>query len=115
MRCADDAEDEVLLKFKAVNGLNRPSNRDHRSVLSWFAAKRPLVAEEAEYIQRKEDLVSIHTGRECGGFDGLVETCLSFIDRTLTKRNCHIIKAGRSLEQWAHRILISLAENLLVT
>lgn len=84
----------MLLNSKAVHGLSRPSNQDHRSVLNWFAAKKPLVKREEEYIRRKEDLVSIHCGRECGGFDVFVEKCLSLLDGILMKCNCNVVKAG---------------------
>lgn len=89
---AESRLDEVLLRTKAVNALQRPSNRDHRSLVNWFAAKKPLVAREAQYIDRKEDLVSLYSGRECGGFDGLVERFLGAVDTGLGKCNCHIIK-----------------------
>jgi len=116
LRCAYKILDEVLLNSKAVNGLNRPSNRDHRSVLSWFAAKTPLVEEEAEYIQRKEDLVSIHAGRKCGGFDGLVERYLTFLDKALTRCNCHVIKASDPPGGMnpAQCMLMLFAEDLLI-
>lgn len=88
--------DNALLQSKAVNSLKRPSNRDHRSITNWFDAKKPLVAREARFIHRKEDLVSLHDGRECSGFDGFVEQCLNVLDKLLGKINCHIIRVSNT-------------------
>ena len=81
-----------------MNALQRPSNRDHRSVRRWFATKAPLVADEAKYIERKEDLVTLRSGRECGGFDGLVEQGLSAVDRCLKRCGCNLVEVSPSYE-----------------
>lgn len=55
----------------------------------------PLVAEEQTYIRRKEDIVSLRTGRECAGFDGYVELLLNKLNKSLIKRcHCHFIEVG---------------------
>ena len=67
-------------------------------VLNWFDSKKPLVEEEARYILRREDLVTLRTGRECSSFDGLIEQCLSGMDCFLQKRcRCSVIKASKPL------------------
>lgn len=47
--------------------------------------EQPLVSDEIEYIRRKEDIITLRTGRECAAFDNLVERALSRIDRFLVE------------------------------
>lgn len=92
---ADRKSDEILLKTKDVANLQRPSKRDYESVRDWFVDEQPLVSDEALYIQRKEDIVTLRSGRECASFDSLVERVLSRIDKFLTDRcKCNIVKVG---------------------
>lgn len=77
--------DEVLLRTKEMTALQRPSSRDYKSVVNWFEGHHPLVQDEANYIRRKEDMITLRHGRECAGFDSLVERTLSRIDRVLYK------------------------------
>lgn len=81
--CTDCFLDEVMLKTKEINALQRPSNQDYMSVRNWFASVKPLEYEEAEYIKRKEDIVTLRSGRQTAGFDSLVECCLSGADNFL--------------------------------
>ena len=83
---ADMLLDEILLKTKEMSTLQRPSKRDYRSVINWFDSQKPLVTGEAAYILRREDIVTLRSGREGAGFDGLIERCLSGVDNFLTKR-----------------------------
>jgi hypothetical protein len=83
---AETMSDEMLLKTKEMNSLQRPSKRDYRSVVNWFDSHKPLVTGEAAYIQRKEDIVTLRSGREGTGFDGLIERGLSGLDNFFTKR-----------------------------
>lgn len=90
---ADHLTDEVLLKTKEVVTLQRPSKKDYESVRNWFIDVKPLVDEEFRFIKRKEDIVTLRTGRECAAFDSLVERALSGIDGFLVNRcRCKIIR-----------------------
>lgn len=78
--------------------MQAPSVRDWRSVKSWFNNHAPLVEREEAYIQKKEDLVTLRSGRECAGFDGVVERMLTRTDDFLQKRmHCYIIQVSLSL------------------
>lgn len=86
----------MLLKTKEVHALQRPSGQDYRSVRNWFAAVKPLEPEEAQFIQRKEDIVALRTGREAAGFDSFVECCLSGTDNLLHKWfNARAVQVGQ--------------------
>lgn len=90
--------------------MQAPSSRDWRSVQSWIRNKAPLVEREQEFILKKEDLVTLRTGRECAGFDGVVERMLSSTDDFLRKRlHCHIIQVGRSGQRGHSPVLIDVA------
>ncbi|MCJ1305171.1 hypothetical protein MMC08_007985 [Hypocenomyce scalaris] len=87
--------DEVLVKARELISLQRPSDRDYRSVKRWIHGNKPLVADEEEYIHCKEDLVTLRRGRECAGFDG-------FMEMLLQKTNCRLIRyifCSRELRQ----------------
>ncbi|KAF9694168.1 hypothetical protein EKO04_007775 [Ascochyta lentis] len=69
--------DELLIKTREMNTLQRPSRRDYRSFRTWFYNVKPLGwQKEEEFIKRREDLVSLRHGREWSGFDGFIETCI---------------------------------------
>ncbi|KAF2180528.1 hypothetical protein K469DRAFT_692727 [Zopfia rhizophila CBS 207.26] len=69
--------DEILVKARELNGFQRPSKRDYRSVRTWFVNEKPLSdVKEESFIKQREDIISLRLGREWGGFDGLIETIL---------------------------------------
>lgn len=88
--------DSVLLNAHAINALQRPAEKDWRSVVDWIYSSAPLVAHEQLYIRKREDLVTLRKGRECANFDIFVERMLLWIDDSLSwcgwKNN--IIKAS---------------------
>lgn len=69
--------DELVMKARELNAFQRPSRRDYRSLRHWFCYEDPLTYTfEAEYIKRKEDLITLRQGREWAGFDGLIESSI---------------------------------------
>lgn len=68
--------DEILVKAREMNGFQRPSNRDYRSLRRWFWRKSPLVEAEGEFVKRREDLITLRQGREWAGFDGWIESSI---------------------------------------
>ncbi|KAJ4370825.1 hypothetical protein N0V86_008518 [Didymella sp. IMI 355093] len=77
--------DEMLMKAREMNGFQRPSNRDYMSLRHWCLRKSPLVAREVEFVERKEDLVTLRQGREWAGFDSLVESSIKRLPAGLAK------------------------------
>ena len=65
--------------------LQRPSDRDYKSLRYWLYARQPLVEIEAKLFRRREDIVALRTGRESADFDVLVEQCLGILDSFFTK------------------------------
>ncbi|KAM0708667.1 hypothetical protein Q7P35_005319 [Cladosporium inversicolor] len=84
--------DAMLLKARDVASLQRPSDRDWRSVKHWILEKAPLIDREQQFILRKEDLVTLRSGREGAGFESLVERMLSRTDKVLQSVGCNIIQ-----------------------
>ncbi|KAL1643048.1 hypothetical protein SLS61_009436 [Didymella pomorum] len=79
--------DEIMLKAKEMNGFQRPSNRDYRSLRNWCNIEKPLSLEaEREFIRRKEDLVTLRQGREWAGFDGWMESAIVKLPRSLKEK-----------------------------
>lgn len=78
--------DTMLLKAKEMANMQAPSARDWRSVKSWISNHAPLVEREQSFILKKEDLVTLRSGRECAGFDGVIERMLARTDEFLQKR-----------------------------
>lgn len=78
--------DEILLKAREMNGFQRPSNRDYKSLRNWCNIERPLSSEaEREFVRRKEDLITLRQGREWAGFDGWMETAIMKLPRCLSE------------------------------
>ncbi|QDS67474.1 hypothetical protein FKW77_000952 [Venturia effusa] len=78
--------DELLIKARDLQGFQRPSYRDYRSVRTWFWNLKPLVSKEAGFIRKKEDIITLRNGREWSSFDGLVESTLRRFDCGLVRR-----------------------------
>lgn len=84
----------MLLRAKEIADLQRPSKRDWRSVTRWLLEKRPLVKSEQSFILRREDIVTLQSGRESAAFDDLVERIISKTDRVLQRFGLRIIQVG---------------------
>jgi hypothetical protein len=54
-------------------------------VRNWFDNQQPLIGKEREYIECKEDLVTLRNGRECASFD-------SWVENAVQKLNCRVAK-----------------------
>ena len=79
------ATDEVLIKARTLESFQKPSDRNYRSVRRYCYNSQPLMDDPMESIRSKEDIVSLHNGREWATFDGGVETMISGIDNLLQK------------------------------
>jgi hypothetical protein len=56
--------------------MNRPSSHDCNSVQNYIINGKPLMKRHDDFIQRKEDLVTLRPGRECAWLDACVESVL---------------------------------------
>lgn len=79
--------DELLVKARELQSFQRPSARDYRSVRTWFYNMEPLVEKESQFIYRKEDVISLRSGREWSTFDGWIES-------TLRRFDCSLLRVG---------------------
>ncbi|KAK6822850.1 hypothetical protein PG987_014395 [Apiospora arundinis] len=80
-----DADDWVL-KAQQMISLNRPADRDYRSVESHMFSTKPLVDEEYRFIYQKEDLITLRDGREMAVLDSLTERLLRTFHCSLLQR-----------------------------
>ncbi|KAL8967089.1 MAG: hypothetical protein Q9183_003076 [Haloplaca sp. 2 TL-2023] len=63
-----------------MKGLERPSNRDYRSVLRFMEnGGGQLFEEESSWVYDKEDLVTLRPGREHAWLDGILERVLKVL------------------------------------
>ncbi|KAI9710487.1 MAG: hypothetical protein M1820_002623 [Bogoriella megaspora] len=67
---------KILKRAKDIRSFQKPSKRDYKSVRSWFWNETPLVQKERQFIKHKEDIVTLHNGREWSAFDEVVEKFL---------------------------------------
>jgi hypothetical protein len=67
---------ETLKDARDLGSFQKPSKRDYKSVRTWFWNNAPLVGKEQEFIKMKEDILSLHSGREWSTFDAIVEKLL---------------------------------------
>jgi hypothetical protein len=75
-------EDDLLFKARDIAALRKPSHGDYKSVKQWFFDNKPLVeaGKEGEFITWKEDIVSLHQGREWAAFDGILIVLLRWLN-----------------------------------
>lgn len=78
--------DTVLLKTKQVLTLQKPSNKDYKNVRYWLLGRPQLDESELKYVLRKEDIITLRTGRESAAFDGAVERLVYHLDTFFRKR-----------------------------
>lgn len=78
-------KDEVLIKARQLESFQKPSDRNYRSVRRYHHNTKPLMDAEMDAIRSKEDIISLHNGREWAAFDGGVETVIGRADRFLQK------------------------------
>jgi hypothetical protein len=83
--CLTTCTDEVLLKARQLESFQKPSDRNYRSVRRYHHNTAPLMDAEMDSIRSKEDIVSLHNGREWATFDGGVEKMIGVIDGVLHK------------------------------
>jgi len=101
--------DELLIKARELDSFQRPSTRDYRSVRTWFYNVAPLVEKESQFIYRKEDIISLRSGREWSAFDGWIET-------TLRRFDCAILRVSREISNVTNEYSNSLhSETILFT
>ncbi|KAH9869038.1 hypothetical protein J1614_008115 [Plenodomus biglobosus] len=78
--------DEIMMKAREINAFQRPSRRDYRSLRRWFYNVKPIsYVREAQYIKKKEDLVTLRHGREWALFDGWIEECIRKLPNWVSK------------------------------
>ncbi|MCJ1392225.1 hypothetical protein MMC18_005092 [Xylographa bjoerkii] len=66
----------LLLQAQQLAALNRPADRDQRSVQTLLENENPLGTKESTFIYEKEDLVTLRPGREAAFLDAFVEKML---------------------------------------
>lgn len=59
--------------------MKRPGNRDYKSVSGYIGDTKPLFEGEDDFIDRREDLVTLRPGRECAWLDAFVERVLKTV------------------------------------
>jgi hypothetical protein len=78
--------DEILIKAREIGAFQRPNKRDYTTLRRWFNNKNSISYErEEEWVMRKEDLITLRSGREWAGFDGWVEKCIGKLPNRMTK------------------------------
>lgn len=66
----------LLASAQQLTASNRPSSSEYRSVCRYISQNKPLIPEELEYIQHKEDLVTLRPGRDHAWLDRGIERVL---------------------------------------
>jgi hypothetical protein len=87
--------DEMLVRSRDLISLQKPSNRDYGSVRNWFCNNKPLVEKEQAFVKHREDVVTLHSGREWSGFDGAIESLLLKFDSKLIRVSLTILNLYR--------------------
>jgi hypothetical protein len=85
--------DNWVLKAQNMAALNRPAERDYRSVEAYIFEKKPLFDEEYGFIYNKEDLITLRDGRETTFLDNLTEKMLQTFHCSLLQVNSTLLVA----------------------
>ncbi|KAF1986968.1 hypothetical protein K402DRAFT_331180, partial [Aulographum hederae CBS 113979] len=77
---------KLLRTAQQLMSFHKPAAFDFTSVSNFMKDKRPVIAEEADWICCKEDLVALRPGREHAWLDAGIE-------RLLRRTHCRVIEA----------------------
>jgi hypothetical protein len=74
--------DEMLFKARDVAAIRKPSDGDHRNVKQWLWDNKPLleVGDEADFVNWRDDLVTLQPKREWAAIDGILFTLLRWFN-----------------------------------
>lgn len=61
--------------------INRPSESEYRSVRNYLESYKPLHNTEMDYIQHKEDLITLRPGRDHAWLDRSIDKSLHILDK----------------------------------
>ena len=61
--------------------INRPSESEYRSVRNYLETYKPLHRTEMEYIQHKQDLITLRPGRDHAWLDRSIDHTLHILDK----------------------------------
>jgi hypothetical protein len=87
---------ETLKDARDLGSFQKPSKRDYKSVRTWFWNNAPLVGKEQEFIKMKEDILSLHSGREWSTFDAIVEKLLLRLQWPIIAVSCVYVSMIRT-------------------
>jgi hypothetical protein len=95
--------DDMLFKAREVAAFRKPSDGDHRNVKQWVWDNKPLldINNESDFVDWKNDLVTLQPKREWAAIDGILFTLLRrfhvvFIQVSLYRCFAHQTKQGLS-------------------
>lgn len=95
---------QTLQQARDIGSFQKPSDRDYHSVRTWFWNNSALVENEAKFIRHREDIISLHHGREWSTFDAIVEKLLMSLTNTLKLKILRVSCTTSSVESNAdHR------------
>ena len=92
-------KDDLLVKARDLASFQKPCDRDYRSVRNWIGKYAPLVSKEQAFIKHKEDVLTLHVGREWCEFDVLVEWLL-------LKADCKFVRVSHNSQTCRQYLLI---------
>ena len=69
---SDSGIAELLTIARDLTSLSKPASRDYKSVRTYFKDKKPVCQDE-QYIDHKEDIITLKPGRENAWLDAMVE------------------------------------------
>lgn len=84
---------QILTAAQQMMSFNKPSESEYQSVGRYLDNRQALGEKEATWIQHKEDIITLRTGRDGGWLDDMVEGFLKL---------CHC-----SLVDWVFRSKVS--------
>lgn len=93
---SDFTPGRFLLQAQQIVSMNRPAARDRASIQNFMengfeengSPVRPLLEADAEFVYRKEDLVTLRPGRESAWLDSSVERLLGLL-------HCELIRVSK--------------------
>ncbi|KAL1585295.1 hypothetical protein WHR41_05920 [Cladosporium halotolerans] len=113
----------VLTSAQHLEASNRPSASEYNAVRMYLRNNKPLVDEEMDYLQYKEDLITLRPGRDHAWLDRRIERSIHilqrpfpFINRIFCSPETHLkYRSSHSQERYYTPSRIDFCASLLLT
>jgi hypothetical protein len=90
-----------MILAQQLVSFNKPATCDYQSVVNYMDYYKPLIAKDAQWINTKEDLVTLRAGREHAWLDSGIEHLLKWMQTRLGAKALVEVSCAAASPDWS--------------